>query len=153
MKKYIKLVSFGLAIAGVLSLYIGCSMMTEAKRVNAANMAEKTAEEKIVESYYDTADVYEIFKIYREYELTPEILTNRKGSLVIEMVIGKCIDAESGAGVVIGKEDEHYNYISYKNVPGVKTNDIVCSYLLYNPDNNYEDDIIERYDFILDTNI
>lgn len=116
-----------------------------------ALMENSQAKENRIKGYYDLAETNNLFKIYRSYELTNEILTNRKGEIIVEVVIGKCINSESGDGVELGKENDYYNYISYKNVGGVKTNDIVCSYMIYNPDNNYEDDIIERYDFIIDS--
>ena len=151
MKKYFRLISMVLVVVGLISLCVGCSMWSQAKSVEAANMAEKQAAEERVVKYYDLAETEGLFRMYRSYELTPEILTSRKGTIIVEVVVGRCIDVESGAGVVVGKELEYYNYISYKNVPGVKTNDVLCTYLVYNPDNNYEDDIIERYDFIIET--
>ena len=152
MKRYFKLISFVLAVVGLISFCVGCSKLSQARSVAAANMAEKQAAEEENTKYYDLAETSGLFKIYRSYELTEDILTNRKGTIIVEAVIGKCIDGKTGAGVVIGKEEEYYNYISYKDVKGVKTNDVVCTYLMYNPDSNYEDDIIERYDFIVETN-
>lgn len=140
MKKYIKLISLALAATG----------MTVICNAEASNMEKQTVETR-VEQYYNIAESENLFKIYRSYELTPEILTNRKGTIIVEEVIGKCINEKTGDGFELGKEHDYYNYISYKNVKGVKAGDIVCSYFIFNPDNNFEDDIIERYDFIVDS--
>lgn len=139
MKKYFKLISVVLVAAGMTAL---CS-------AEASNMEKQTVESR-VEQYYNIAESENLFEVYRSYELTPEILTNREGTIIVEEIIGKCINEKTGDGFELGKELEYYNYISYKDVKGVKAGDVVCSYFIYNPDNNFEDDIIERYDFIVD---
>lgn len=43
-----------------------------------------------------------------------------------------------------------YNYISYKGVKGIRKGDVVLTICIYNPGTNYEDDIVERFDYIID---
>lgn len=87
-------------------------------------------------------------EMYETYNLTTETLTNRIGKIIIEKVIGKVLDNE-GNGKILNTYDSYYNYINYRYVEGFEINDIIVTYLIYNPFNNYEDDIICRYDFIL----
>lgn len=82
--------------------------------------------------------------------LTTEMLESRNGILIIERVVGIVTDAETGDGRIIGGDD-YYNYISYRNVNGISNGDVICSYFIYNPDNNYVDDIIMRFDSIICT--
>lgn len=101
-------------------------------------------------NYYSYADKLSLMEIYDTQDLTADILESRNGKLIIERVIGVVEDAESGAGRCFNGK-ECYNYISYKRVKGIKNGDIICTYMIYNPDNNYVDDIIMRFDYIIDT--
>ena len=78
-------------------------------------------------------------------KLSTEELENRNGKLIIERVIGVVDDAETGAGLILGTE----YYISYKRVDGISNGDRICSYFVYNPDTNYIDDIIMRFDYVI----
>lgn len=140
MKTYSKLINPALAAVGLSILCTGCSNI----------ITENMTENQTAEKYYNLVESDGLFRVYRSYELTEDILTNRNGAIIVEEVIGKCVDGETGAGVVLGGDSDNY-YISYSNVKNVKTNDIICSYMIYNPDNNYEDDIMERYDYIIDS--
>lgn len=55
-----------------------------------------------------------------------------------------------GDGRILNTEDTQYNYISYSGVDDTRDGTIILTYLLYNPGTDYEDDIMERFDFILD---
>ena len=58
-----------------------------------------------------------------------------------------------GDGRILNTDNERYNYISYNGCDlEYTTGTIIVTYLMYNPNTNYEDDIIERYDYILDKN-
>ncbi len=108
---------------------------------------EPTAAENQL-SYYDNlikqADA-EIL-IIDSADLTGEMLENRNGKIIIEKVIGEVLD-EEGNGKILNNNDY---YISYKNTKGVKPGSIVLSYMIYDPDTNYIDDIKDRYDYILE---
>lgn len=81
-------------------------------------------------------------------DLTMEMIRNRNGKIIIERCIGVVLDAEGNGKVLNYNDPEHY-YIGYRNVKGAKPGDTILSYFIYNPENNIEDDIIYRYDYIL----
>lgn len=94
--------------------------------------------------------------VLETYEVTIDMLCSRCGkNTIIEKCIGLCKDSK-GNGELINSN--LYNYISYKDVRDyssnkkVKKGDVVLTYLFYNPENNYCDDIMERIDFIIDRN-
>lgn len=91
--------------------------------------------------YSDTAEIID------SADLTLEELENRNGKLIIERVVGVVDDAETGAGHQL---DNANYYISYKYVDGISNGDIMCTYFIYNPDTNYCDDIIMRFDYVID---
>lgn len=97
------------------------------------------------ESYSTTS-----IEIWETDDLTlDEIITRQdRGALVIERMVGVVLN-ENGDGRVLNTEDTYYNYISYRYVTGARPGDIVVTYCIYNPENNVEDDIIERYDTII----
>ena len=100
------------------------------------------------------------YQLVDSSELTTELLENREGITIIERCIGMAINAEAGDGVILNSPSNCGWYIAcptdgcytpYK-VGDYQMRDgtVFLSYMVYNPDNNYIDDIMERYDFILD---
>lgn len=81
-------------------------------------------------------------------DLSAYDVTHRKGTVLIERTIGRVLNKNKD-GRVLNTEDRYYNYISYRNVD-CKKGDIIVTYLLYNPENNGEDDIIARWDYIIE---
>ena len=80
-------------------------------------------------------------KFVKHDKLTVKALCHRKNkALVIEILTGKVLDNE-GNGKVNTKSK--YNYIRYN---GFKKGDKVKTFCIFNPYNNGEDDIVERYD-------
>jgi hypothetical protein len=119
----------------------------------------------VVADYYGIEDTfvmdmidngYQNISIYNPDELTNDILTHRTESdnVIIERCIGVVTNKENpGDGMVLNTEDTEYNYISYRGVDfNTCDGTIILTYLLYNPGTDYEDDIMERYDFVLDRN-
>ena len=88
-------------------------------------------------------------KLYDSKDLTLEILQNRveNNDIIIETVIGVCLD-EEGNGMILNPIDEDHTYIAYDN--DVCKGDTVLSIFIYNPDTSWDDDVIERCDFIID---
>ena len=86
-------------------------------------------------------------RTYNAEDLTGEILRNRNGDIIIEKMIGT-VTNRKGDGRLMGVGK--YNYISYKGVKGIRKGDVVLTVVIYNPANNYEDDIVERFDYIID---
>lgn len=97
---------------------------------------------------------YEYMLIYDTDELTAEILENRtqQDSIIIERVIGMVTNREQdGDGIVLNTTDAEHNYISYRSVDfETCEGTIILTYFVYNPGTDYVDDIMERYDFVLD---
>ena len=86
-----------------------------------------------------------ICQIYNSSDLTEDILANRQGKIIIEKCVGTVTDDEKNGA--IQNADSDYNYISYADVDCIK-GDTVITYLIYNPNTNYIDDVVERFDFI-----
>ena len=82
-------------------------------------------------------------------DLTEKMLTTRKEKniMYIERIIGKVTDNEKNGKVLNPPEDGGY-YISYASVADVRKGDTIITYCVYNPFSNYDDDVIERWDFI-----
>lgn len=104
---------------------------------------EPTNEQMFIEQYGEQK-VY----VYDSDELTYDILANRNGNIIIERTLGVCKDEEKN-GEILNPLDVNYNYISYKGVENAHEGNIIVTYLIYNPQNNYEDDIVLRYDYVL----
>ena len=82
-------------------------------------------------------------------DLTEEMLTTRTDHNVmyIERIIGKVTDNKKNGKVLNPPKNGGY-YISYASVKGARKGDTIITYCVYNPFSNYDDDVIERWDFI-----
>lgn len=107
------------------------------------------ARAETVDFYNQLSDDLNIIQVYEVDDLDCETLENRNGNIIIEKIIGQVLNAE-GDGIILNTEDDYYNYISYRGVKGAEVGDIVLTYCIYNPDTTYTDDIIERFDYIID---
>lgn len=106
--------------------------------------------EKNIISLLESAG-FENVKVYDSSEITPDILENRAGKTIVERCYGIVLDVETGDGRIINAADGAGNYINYRSVYQTHDgNSIMLTYLVYNPENNYCDDIIIRYDFVLE---
>ena len=137
--------------------------MTIANPVNAANRADVNRTARDLPIYNEIAQAFddEIAlpeKVFNTDDLTYEILTNRVGCgyVVVEKLIGVC-ENEKGDGVVINTKDKAHDYISYRHNRDyctgqrIHTGDVVLTYLIYNPNTTWIDDVVERVDYIIDT--
>lgn len=90
-----------------------------------------------------------ITKVIDCNDLTEEMLTTRTEHRImyIERIIGKVTDNEKNGTVLNPPVDGGY-YISYASVKGARKGDLVVTYCVYNPYTNWDDDVIERWDFI-----
>ncbi|WP_295249887.1 hypothetical protein [Ruminococcus sp.] len=96
---------------------------------------------------------YNNIDIYDTRDITENLLASRieDNGIIVERAIGIVTNAErQGDGKILNAIDG-YDYISYNGVD-FQTYDgtIILTYLVYNPNTTYTDDIIERYDFCLD---
>lgn len=103
----------------------------------------------IISEVVDARTDFDSYMIYDASELTPDILDDRvdTNTVVVERCIGVVTDKETGAGMILNQSGGYY--ISYRNTPNIQKGSIVVSYMVYNPNNNFVDDIIERYDFVI----
>lgn len=149
MKKFLTI-----ALLGVLLIFGGCAKSEAEHAVTVDINGHKqtiAGFEEIENSMLSMLDAagFERIVVYDCSELTTEILENRKGTTVIERCIGLVIDEKAGDGKILNTTGEG-NYISYRGVYHPKTEGtVILSYMVYGSDNNYIDDIVERYDFIL----
>lgn len=68
----------------------------------------------------------------------------------MERCIGVVTNSEQGDGVVLNAANADYDYIGYRGIDWpLSDGAVLLSYMVYNPGNEYVDDIVERYDFIL----
>ena len=81
-------------------------------------------------------------------DLTYKAITNRKGTVLVERVIGK-VKNNKGDGKVLNNGNNPYNYICYKGWINANKGDVIVSYVLYNPESNSNDDVIARWDYKL----
>lgn len=95
---------------------------------------------------------YKNVAIYPTDELTNETLENRTNldGVVVEKMIGMVAKGNNGDGIILNTKDTKHNYISYNNMD-FETHEgtIILTYYVYNPETNYLDDVLERYDFVL----
>ena len=98
-------------------------------------------------------------KIYDTDELTPQIMANRNGKIIVEKIVGVVTnDKLDGKILNCNVEDGGYtnkdggNYINYKRVDGAKKGDKILTYYIYSPFTNEQDDVLTRLDFIIDDN-
>ena len=97
--------------------------------------------------YYKYSDTLNLIEIIDTKDLTYEALENRGDKLIIEKCVGVVENAKTGKGYVIDNPDF---YISYASVEGISDGDVICTYFIYNPGNSYVDDIVNRFDYIID---
>lgn len=119
-------------------------------------------------NYEEIKGLYEVFEDYllKGYELafynnltteklTTKLLTTRtqRNELTVEVFYGGVLDYE-GNGMDLFPADKDFDYISYSEAfkdigleltPG----SMVCTFVVYNPLNDAEDDIVERYDYLI----
>lgn len=155
-----KIIAWILSIMAILSLNAcnKCEVVEADKNTYLINGTQKTVadytdiEAKVI-SYLNSKG-YTSLLILDTEDMTTDILENRKdnGVLVIERVIGIVTNKEKdGDGIILNTSDEYHDYISYRSVDFETSNGtIILSYFIYNPNTNYFDDVIKRYDFVLD---
>lgn len=102
-----------------------------------------------VDIYRERAKELKKLEIIDTADIDMDYLRNRNGRLIIEECIG-VVTSEKGDGEVLNAKHPDYDYISYRDVPNANVGDVVLTYFIFNPETNYEDDIMLRYDYIID---
>ena len=102
---------------------------------------------------HEEVSVGEDYQIYDTDELTADILEHRTEHdvLIIERIIGQVTNGESFDGRILNTKEPYYNYISYRyaGMP-IQEGTVLITYFIYNPNTDGVDDIVNRYDFVLD---
>lgn len=112
-----------------------------------------------VEFYDDMIQNVNAIEIYDTSELTPQVMANRNGKIIVEKIIG-VVTSQNLDGKILncGVDNGGYtnkdggNYISYERVDGAKQGDKIVTYYIYNPFSNVQDDVWTRMDFVIDDN-
>lgn len=112
-----------------------------------------------VEFYDNMIKDVNTIEIYDTSELTPQIMADRNGKIIVEKIIGevtshkldgKILNCDTDNGGYTNKDGG--NYINYERVDGAKEGDKILTYYIYNPFTNEQDDVLTRMDFIIDDN-
>lgn len=107
-----------------------------------SNLSDYRKQAKQIEQQY-SLDVIDTSK------LTLSEITHRKGIIIVERVIGEVVTDDKDGKMLNQVGNTEYDYISYKGVD-CKKGDVIVTYLLYNPENNYCDDVVARWDYVLE---
>lgn len=99
--------------------------------------------------YSEAVKAAPMVKVIDCNDLIEEMLTTRTEHRImyIERIIGKVTDNAKNGTVLNPPVDGGY-YISYASVEDAEIGDTIITYCVYNPFSNYDDDVIERWDFI-----
>ena len=102
-------------------------------------------------TYTDVAKNAPITHVIDCDKLTEKMLTHRSSKkrhiMYIERIVGRVTDNKKNGKVLNPPKNGGY-YISYRSVKNARKGDLVITYCVYNPFSNYDDDVIERWDFI-----
>lgn len=112
-----------------------------------------------VEFYDSMIQDVNTIEIYDTSELTPQIMNERNGKIIVEKIIGQVTNSNLD-GIILNCDTDNGgytnkdggNYISYERVDGAKAGDKILTYYIYNPFTNEQDDVLTRMDFIIDDN-
>lgn len=134
----------------------GIQVEGETVDINSGKYGLDEVEEIFCEGFdYCSTDAQK-WHIYDSSELSDKIIESRKdsGELIIERSIGIVTDIkkDKASGIVINAFNPKYNYIGYSAVVNAKDlhrGTMLVTYLVYNPKTNYIDDIVERYDYVI----
>lgn len=137
-----KVIVLSIVIAITASALSGCS------NAKAVKSAEKSVNVDSLDYYRELTDEIGTIEIIDSSDLSLKKLENRKGKIIIEKCIG-VVDSSNGDGKILNCADSDC-YISYKDVENYQKGDIILTYFVYNPDTNYTDDILQRFDYIID---
>lgn len=91
---------------------------------------------------WDNTEVY-FTRTQKDYDAMTEILENRKGKIIIEVIEATVLDHEGNGS------DQFGFYVKY-DAKRFSKGDKVQSVFVYNPDTNYVDDILYRVDSLIE---
>lgn len=145
MSKVQKIVGFLLCGLSIIAIS-GCSININCREIDDGQ-AREIEDLFIMELEEDGLTNY---RVLDSSEVTDEVLQNRNGVVIIERCFAILTDDDGNARLLNPAYPDRW-YISYKwsSEPNLKKGTVLVSYMVYNPETSYTDDITERYDFIL----
>ena len=126
-------------------LLVGCNSVTSGKQTETIadnrtdNVIVETATENI--NKWDNTEVY-FTRTKEDYDKMTEILENRNGKIIIEVIETTVLDNDGNASDAFGF------YVKYESGK-YRKGDRVQTVIVYNPDSNYPDDILYRLDNLI----
>ena len=81
--------------------------------------------------------------------LTGRTLRNRGDKIIIEKCVGTVLNTNKD-GRIMNPHKKGYDYISYRCVKNAKPGDTILSVFIYEPGGNDVDEIVDRFDYIID---
>ena len=126
-------------IIKVMAMVLATVMLTGADCTTAGEQTETRAD-SIVDNMiaWDNTEVY-FTHTKADYDKVTEVLQNRKGKIIIEVIEATVLDDDGNAC------DDFGFYVKYDSEKYEK-GDRVQTAFVYNPENNYLDDILYRVD-------
>lgn len=91
---------------------------------------------------WDNTEIY-FTRTQKDYDAITEILENRKGKIIIEVIEATVLDHDGNGS------DQFGFYVKY-DAKRFSKGDKVQSVFVYNPDTNYVDDILYRVDSLIE---
>lgn len=125
-------------IVKVIAMVLATVLLTGADCITAGEQAETRADSILDNVLSDTIDNM----IEWDYDRMTEILENRKGKIIIEVIEATVSDDDGNAC------DDFGFYVKYDSGKYEK-GDRVQTAFVYNPENNYLDDILYRVDTLI----
>lgn len=126
-------------------LLVGCNSVTSGKQTETIadnrtdNVIVETATENI--NKWDNTEVY-FTRTKEDYNKMTDILENRNGKIIIEVIETTVLDNDGNASDAFGF------YVKYESGK-YRKGDKVQSVIVHNPDSNYPDDILYRLDSLI----
>ena len=127
------------------ALLVGCNSMTVGEQTETR--ADSITDDVITEATdnmtaWDNTEVY-FTRTKADYDAMTDILENRNGKIIIEVIETTVSDDEGNAS------DEFGFYVKYENGK-YRKGDRVQTVLVYNPDSNFYDDILYMVDTLIE---
>ena len=147
------------ALLPVACLLVGISIGTHAQQTPTLQTSNGKFDTSQVEFYDNMILNASKIEIYDTSEVTPQMMKNRDGKIIVEKIIGevtdhnlngKILNCDANNGGYTNKDGG--NYINYERVDGAKEGDKILTYYIYSPFSNEQDDVLTRLDFIIDCN-
>ena len=131
-----------MVLATVLLTGADCTTAGEQTETRADSISDNVITETTANMIaWDNAEVY-FTRTKADYDRITEILENRKGKIIIKVIEATVLDDDGNAcddfGLYVGGDSGKY-----------EKGDRVQTAFVYNPENNYLDDILYRVDTLI----